>query len=84
MGGIGELSSVGIFVELLSFPDLTQGEADVNKKNLQVENDDATLEEETKINGEMYVFALILSQMIMFIILGFEADLINLLQSFVF
>ena len=78
------LSFFGIFVELLCFPDLTQGEAAVNGKNLQVEKNDTTLEGKAKINGEMYVFVLILSQMIMFIITGFEADLINLLQSFVF
>ena len=29
--------SLGIFVELLIFPDLTQGEAVINEKNLQVE-----------------------------------------------
>ena len=59
------LSFFGIFVELLCFPDLTQGEAAVNEKNLQVEKNVATLEGKAKINGEMYVIVLILSQMIM-------------------
>jgi hypothetical protein len=54
-----------IFVELLCFPDLTQGKAAVNEKNLRVEKNDAILEDEAKINGEMYVFFLILSHMIM-------------------
>jgi hypothetical protein len=78
------LSFFGIFVELLCFPDLTQGEAAINEKNPQVEGNDATLDVKAEINGEMYVLYYILSQMIMFIITGFEADLINLLQSFVF
>ena len=47
---------IGIFVEPWSFPDLAQGKADINKKNLRVEVNDATLEEEAKIHEEMYVF----------------------------
>ena len=59
------LSFLGIFVEILIFPDLTQGKAVINKKNLPVEDNDATLEDEAKINGEMYVTCVILSQMLM-------------------
>ena len=50
---------------LFLFPDLTQGEAVINKKSLQVEINLATLEEEAEVNGEMYVCVFILSQMIM-------------------
>ena len=46
---------IGIFVEFLSFPDLTQGKADIKEKNLRVEVNDATLVEEAKIHEEMYV-----------------------------
>ena len=49
------LSFFGIFVELLCFPDLTQGEAAINEKNPQVEGNDATLDVKAEINGEMYV-----------------------------
>ena len=48
-----------IFVETLIFPDLTQGKAVNNEKNLPVEDNDATLEDEAKINGEMYVICTI-------------------------
>ena len=54
-----------IFVETLIFPDLTQGKAVTNKKKLPVDDNDATLEEEAKINGEMYVTCTILLQMLM-------------------
>ena len=55
LGGIGVLYKIGIFVELRSFPDLTQDKADINKKNLWVEVNNTTLEEEAKIQEEMYV-----------------------------
>ena len=84
LGGNWSAIYLWTFVEHLYFPDLTQGKAVNNEENLPVEDNDATLEDEAKINGEMYVFVLFLSQMIIFVILGFEAGLINLLQSFVF
>ena len=44
-----------IFVLLLCFPDLTQGEAAINEKNPQAEGNNATLDVKAEINGEMYV-----------------------------
>ena len=41
------------------FPDLTQGEATIYEKNLQVDGDNATLEDKAEIFGEMYDFAII-------------------------
>ena len=43
-------------LNFLCFPDLTQGKASIDKKNLQVEKDNAALEDRAEINGEMYVF----------------------------
>ena len=72
-------------MNICAFPDLAQGEATINKKNLPVDVKKATLVVEVEINGEMYVFfVMYLSQMMILFIIGFEADLINLLQSFVF
>ena len=42
-------------MNICAFPDLTQGEATINKKNLRVEKDKATLEDKTEMSGEMYV-----------------------------
>ena len=42
-------------LNFVCFPDLTQGEATINKKNLRVEKDKATLEDKTEMSGEMYV-----------------------------
>ena len=44
-----------IFVELIWFPDLTQGIAAIKEKNPQVEGNDATVGVEAEINWEMYV-----------------------------
>ena len=52
------LSIFWIFVEHLYFPDLTQGKAVNNEEKLPVEDNDAPLGDEAKINGEMYVFVL--------------------------
>ena len=49
----------------MCFPDLTQGKATIDEKNLRVVKDNATLEDKAEINGEMYAFICILSQMIM-------------------
>ena len=46
---------VGRFVELNAFPHLTQEEADIDEKNLQVDDKKATLMVKAEINGEMYV-----------------------------
>ena len=46
---------------MLSFvciPDLTQGEETIDKKNLAVENNNATLEEKAEKIVEIYVFVL--------------------------
>ena len=54
--GLGENWSATfscIFFELSTFPDLNQGEAVINLKNLPVEIHGGTLEEEAEINGEM-------------------------------
>ena len=57
----------------LYFPDLTQGRASVDEKNLQVE-DIATLEDKAEMNGEMYV---VLQYLVTndsdFVLVGFEA-----------
>ena len=55
LGGNWGATFSGNIVETLTFPDLTQGKAVNNKKKLPVDDNDATLEEEAKINGEMYV-----------------------------
>ena len=64
LGGNWSATFCGIFVELSIFPDLTQGKAVINQKNLPVEINNATFEEEAEINGEMYVLFYTLSQMI--------------------
>ena len=52
------LSIFWIFVEHLYYPDLTQGKAVNNEEKLPVEDNNAPLGDEAKINGEMYVFVL--------------------------
>ena len=42
-------------MNICAFPDLTQGEGTINKKNLPVDAKKATLVVQAKINGEMYV-----------------------------
>ena len=64
LGGQWGATFSGIIVEIVIFPDLTQGKAVTNKEKHPVDDNDATLEEEAKINGEMYVTCAILSQMI--------------------
>ena len=64
LGGYWGATFSGNIVETLIIPDLTQGKAVNNKKNLWVEDNKATLEEEAEINGEMYAFCTILSQLI--------------------
>ena len=66
MGGIGVLSLREYLLNCLCFPDLTQSEATIYEKILQVDKDKATLEGKAEINGEMWVFEICLSQMIMF------------------
>ena len=43
-------------MNFVSFPDLTQGEATIDEKNLWVDEDNAALEDKAEMNGEMYVF----------------------------
>ena len=69
-------------LNFLCFTDLTQGEATINEKNLQVDKNYATLEDKTEIDGEMYVLQQFVTNDTDFVIIGFEADEINLLQSF--
>ena len=57
---MGVLAVVGIFVELLTFP---RGAA-INEKNLQVDDDKATVVVKAEITGEMYVVVVFLSQLI--------------------
>ena len=67
-GTWGELEVLDLREYLLNFvffPDLTHGEATIYEKNLQVDGGNATLEDKAEINGEMYAFRCILSQMIM-------------------
>ena len=47
---------MGLIDEHCAFPDLAQGEATFNEKNLPVDVKKATLVDKAKINGEMYVF----------------------------
>ena len=73
-GTWGELEVLDLREYLLNFvlfPDLTQGAATINEKNLQVEKDNATLEDKAEIDGEMYVYWIISSQMIMFCLYRF-------------
>ena len=65
-------------MNICAFPDLTQGEAIINEENLPVDAKKATLVVQAEINGEMYVLHYICHKCT-----GFEAGLINLLQSFV-
>ena len=53
------LSVNGYLLNFVYFPDLTQGKAAIDKKNLRVEGN-ATLEDKAEMNGEMYVTAFIL------------------------
>ena len=46
-------------LNFVCFPDLTQGEATVDEKNLRVDKDNATLEDKAEIDGEMYVVVFI-------------------------
>ena len=43
-------------INTCDFPDLSQGEAIINEKNLPVDAKKATLVVQAKIDGEMYVF----------------------------
>ena len=76
-GTWGELDCyliLGIFVENLSFPDLTQGKAvlkkeklpfeNIKKERLPFEDNNATLEEGLDKWGNVRVFVLFLSQML--------------------
>ena len=47
----------------LYFPDSTRNEAAIDEKILRVEGYKATLEVQAEINGEMYVFVIIVSQL---------------------
>ena len=62
--GNGSATFRGIFVELLCFPDLTQEEQLSTGKDLQVDDDEATVVVKAEINGEMYVIVLFLSLLI--------------------
>ena len=65
MGEIGVLLLRKYLLNFVCIPNLTQGAATIDVKKLQVENDNATLEDRAEINGEMYVYIFILSQMFM-------------------
>ena len=67
------------------FPDLTQGAATINEKNLQVEDTNATLKDKAEIWGNLCFFCNIcVINDNLFVTIGFEADKIYLLQSAVF
>jgi hypothetical protein len=56
VGGIGVLYLMDYLMNTCAFPDLTQGEAIIYKKNLPVHAKKATFVVQAKINGEMHVF----------------------------
>ena len=71
-------------MNFIVFPDLAQEEAAIDEKVSPVDDNYATFEVQAEMNWEIYVPQLYFcNALLIIVIIGFEADIIYLLHTFV-